>query len=178
MIASDLRPELGKPYYVAVSVKIADGKASGVTFYLKDLSDPKAELQTASAEHGVTADYRAHAALTIGGRDRNADHRWHGLIDDVRISDAALTADELLIGKQPDDKHTVGYWRFEKDNFLADASSAKNEIQPLGASTAQGRLPRVRRPGRLLPRAAELERVFVRRLMSWFNRWASVPCGS
>jgi hypothetical protein len=141
VIASDLRPELNKPYYVAVSVKIADGTSSGITFYLQDLSDSKANLQTASAEHGVTADYRAHAALTIGGRDRNPEHRWHGLIDDVRISAATLSADELLIGKLPNDKHTVGHWRFEKENFLADASPAKNDIQPLGASTPKGDSP-------------------------------------
>ncbi|MEQ8784699.1 MAG: DUF1549 domain-containing protein [Pirellulaceae bacterium] len=136
VIASNLRPELNKPYYVAVSVRIGEKSESGVTFYLKDLSDVDAPLQTASAAHEVTRDYRSDADLTIGGRDGSPTHRWDGLIDELKISTAALPRDELLIGKSPSDEQTVGRWTFDKDNFFADASPAKNHLAPLVESSS------------------------------------------
>jgi hypothetical protein len=131
VIASNLRPELGKPYYVAVSVRLGDKKESGVTFYLKDLSDPDAPLQSSGAAHQVTRDYRSHVDLAVGGRDGSPTHRWHGLIDEVKISSTAIPPEELLIGEKPNNKQAVGHWKFETENFFADASPAGNDLAPL-----------------------------------------------
>jgi hypothetical protein len=131
VVASNLRPELNKPYYAAVSVKIAETGESGVTFYLKELSSPDAPLQTANVAHKVTAHYRSNSALTIGGRDNSPRHIWDGLIDDVRLSTAALARDELLIHNVANTDKIVGFWRFdETPGFEKDASGKGNDIKP------------------------------------------------
>lgn len=142
VIASDLRPELNKPYYVAVSVRIADSRPSGITFYLKDLSDPNLPLQTAQVAHRVTGHHRSSAALMIGGRDGSAGHQWDGLIDDVRISDSAREESELLIHDSQIDQATVGFWRFESEpGFYRDASSRANHLTRASASPTDGKDP-------------------------------------
>ena len=129
VIASGLRPELNKPYYVAVSVRIDDTSPSGVTFYLKDLSDPDSTMQTAQVAHRVVGHYRSQAALMIGGRDGSARHQWDGLIDDVRVSDVAREESQLLIHDPAVDQHTVAFWRFEPvPGFHQDASPQENHL--------------------------------------------------
>ncbi len=136
VIASNLRPELNKPYYAAVSVKIADTGESGVTFYLKDLSTPAAPLQTANVVHKVTGQFRSTNALTIGGRDSSPRHIWDGLLDDVRLSTAALARDELLIHNANITDKVVGFWRFnEPPEFDKDASAKGNDIKPTTQTT-------------------------------------------
>ena len=99
VIASNLRPQLNKPYYVAVSVRVKDRSKTGITFYMKDLSSKDTPLQTAQVEHQVSGNYRANLPIVIGGRHRQTRHRWDGLIDELRISSKALKADELLINQ-------------------------------------------------------------------------------
>ena len=142
VIASDLRPELNKPYYVAVSVRIADTSPSGITFYLKDLSDPNSPLQTAQVAHRVTGHHRSSAALMIGGRDGSALHQWDGLIDDVRVSDSAREESELLIHDSQTDQATVGFWHFESEpGFYQDASLRANHLTRASASPADRKAP-------------------------------------
>ena len=143
VIASDLRPELNKPYYVAVSVRITDTSPSGITFYLKDLSDPDSPLQTARVAHQVTGHHRSSAALMIGGRDGSSRHQWDGLIDEVRISDSARPEQELLIHDSQVDQATVGFWRFESEpGFFQDASPRANHLTRASASPADREDPR------------------------------------
>ncbi|MCH5375092.1 MAG: DUF1553 domain-containing protein, partial [Planctomycetes bacterium] len=140
VIPSNLRPELNKPYFVAVSVRIADARESGVTFYLRDLSDPAAELQVARVTHRVTGKYRSSAALVIGGRDGSSRHIWDGLVDDVRLSDTARDAADLLLENPTADEHAVGFWRFETSpGFFRDASGRENHLSPAAASPGMPR---------------------------------------
>ena len=56
VIASNLRLELHKVYYVAVAVDLRDTSERGVTFWLKDVGDMDAPLRTAqrrSQRHGA-----------------------------------------------------------------------------------------------------------------------------
>jgi hypothetical protein len=144
VVASNLRPELNRPYYVAVVVDIDNQTPSGTVFYLKDLSDPKSKLQTAAVKHTVKGDYFPKERLVIGGRDVSSHHRWNGLIDNVRISRAALTSKELLIaGGQGRD--VVAEWKFDnEENPGADASvsqldlkSPKNNSRPTRSGIAR-----------------------------------------
>jgi len=124
VIASNLRPELKKTYYVAVSLKVSDTSLAGATFYLKDLSDPKAVLQTANVAHKVAGNFRPKSALTIGGRDESKSHIWHGTIDDVRLSSATLPEHWLLPNTpRASTDETVGLWRFEPANPLANTAA-------------------------------------------------------
>lgn len=128
VISSDLRPELNKPYYVAVSVRAQDKTADGVRFWMKDLSQPDAPLQTARAAHFVTGEYRGNWNVVVGGRHGQTRHKWDGLIDDVRISAAALTEKELLIhGGRP--SAVVAHWMFEEQpGFFTDASGRGHHL--------------------------------------------------
>jgi hypothetical protein len=88
VVASNLRLELNRPYYVAVSVRLKDATASGITFALKDLSIQESALQTASVEHKVMSRIRPKHKLEVGGR--SGHHHWDGLISGVRLHKGAL----------------------------------------------------------------------------------------
>jgi hypothetical protein len=136
VLASGLHLELNKPYYVACSVRIADTSQAGVTFYLHDLTDDK-PTASVGVVHQVTGHYRAPLDLVIGGRDKAGSSGWDGLIDDVRLTAAALEPSELLINGYKPHPKTVGYWRFENDpGFYADASPAGNHLLPSSGKQA------------------------------------------
>ena len=63
--ASDLKVPLQTPVYLAASVSASatsESPTTGkVTFYMKDLSDPKAELQTVTVDHRVIESFRFRA---------------------------------------------------------------------------------------------------------------------
>ena len=131
VIASNLRPELNKPYYVAVAVKLDDLSDGGTTFYLKDLSDPKAKLTAAFVPHAKNNHYANKLPIWIGGRAGSKSHRWDGAIGEVRISNTALDRADLTLYKDAPRKDTVGYWKLEDGkDFYADASSRNNGIKP------------------------------------------------
>ena len=130
VITSNLRPELNRPYYVAVSVRIDDGSEGGTTFYMKDLSDPKAKLTAAFVAHKKNRHYASKLPVLIGGRASSSTHRWDGAIDDVRISNAALERADLTIYDDAARMDTVGFWRFEEmPGFYADSSKRGNDIR-------------------------------------------------
>jgi hypothetical protein len=131
VVASDLRLELHKTHYVSAVVKIGETGEGGVTFYMQDLSDPEAPLRTAGVRHKVTGGVRSKSAFMIGGRDGQKSHGWDGLIDEIRLSRAALPKEQLLLveGAPPPEK-IVGHWTFEADpGFFKEAG---NRVKPLG----------------------------------------------
>ncbi len=130
-VFSGLRIELGKPYFVAVSVKLDDPGEPGVTFYAKDLSNDDEPIQVANVAHRVTAGIRSQAPLRLGARADDTRNLFDGLLDDVRLSDAALPAEQLLLTTAASTEHTVGYWKFEKDpGVYADSSPRHADIAP------------------------------------------------
>jgi hypothetical protein len=124
VVPSGIHLELGKPYFVAASIKIDDTSESGITFYVKELFGD-AKLHTVSAKHNVVLDFRPQHALTIGGRAIAGKHTWDGLIDSVRITNKALALEELSISMESPapDQHTAGLWRFESE-------PNKNDLRP------------------------------------------------
>jgi hypothetical protein len=130
-VFSGLRIELGKPYFVAVSVKLDDPGEQGMTFYAKDLSNDDEPMQVANVAHRVTAGIRSNAPLRLGARADDAKNLFDGLIDDVRLSNAPLPAEQLLLTSAAITEHTVGYWKFEKDpGVYADSSPRHADIAP------------------------------------------------
>jgi hypothetical protein len=135
-IFSSLHLEIGKPYYVAVSVSLAD-RQNGITFYAKDLSNDDLPLQTATLAHTTVAGIRSDADFTLGARGHATDARsaasnvWDGIIDDVRLSRAALPAEALLLNSgQQIHEATVGYWKFETTSGVyKDSSPRGNDIE-------------------------------------------------
>ncbi len=130
-IFSGLSVEPGKPYFIAVAIKLADTAESGITFYVKDMTNDDEPMIAANVPHTTTANIRGTAPLTIGGRSGEAKHLWDGVIDDMRLSNAALAKEELLVTKEGASEQTRGYWRFEPTpGVFKDSSSFAHDIEP------------------------------------------------
>ena len=130
-VFSGLTIEPGRPYFVAVSVKLADTGETGVTFYSKDLSNDDEPMQVANVAHKITAGIRSTAPLRIGARGDDAKHLFDGLIDDVRLSTVPLASEQLLLTSAATTETTAGYWKFENDpGVYKDSSQRHADIVP------------------------------------------------
>ena len=104
VVASDLRFPLNKPVYIAAAISAEpspDDQTKGtVTFYLKDLSDSKAPLQTQTVAHEIVGGVSAEEGIKmlIGGRDQ-AGHLWDGQLARLVVSKGTLQAKELIINE-------------------------------------------------------------------------------
>ncbi|TWT60704.1 DUF1549 domain-containing protein [Rubinisphaera italica] len=128
---SDHQLEFNKPYYAAVSVKMATSDTPGkTTFHLKDLSNDEAPLSTIEFPNPLVSMVSNHDPLTIGS-GRGGD-RFDGLIDDIRLSNVALPNEELLYDSEEFTSSTIGYWQFEPNPGLL------KESRPDGLSIVLG----------------------------------------
>lgn len=103
VVASDLRLPLQKPVYLAASVSArpTDGDATSgkINFYLKDLSNPKAELQTSEVVHSIVGGFPKQTMKSLIGGRVGSGHLWDGQLARLRISDGHLEPGQLLINK-------------------------------------------------------------------------------
>ena len=128
-VFSGLHIELGKTYFIAVSVKLDDATEKGITFYAKDLSNDDEPLQAVNSSHQITSGIAPAGSFVLGGRGTQKDHLFDGLIDDVRLSNAALRPEQLLFTSAASAENTVGYWKFETDpGPFKDSSSRARDI--------------------------------------------------
>ncbi len=128
-VFSGLRVELGKPYFVAVSVRLSETGEQGITFYTKDLTNDDEPLQSATIPHRVTSGIRSTVPLQIGARSATGGNLFDGLIDDVRISNVVLPPERLLLNNAAISANTLGYWKFENDpGVYKDSSSHGADI--------------------------------------------------
>jgi hypothetical protein len=100
-VPSGLRIPLNKPFYVAASIDPhpAEGHQFGstITFYARDLSDPKAEMQTVTVHSQVCGDWiNDKRALYIGGRDMDHKSLWDGAIARVALRNGVLDPEKLM----------------------------------------------------------------------------------
>ena len=80
--------------------------------------------------------------MTIGGRGPKGGAGFDGLLDDLRLSDAALDVSQLLFTREGTNKNTVGYWQFEtKPGVYRDASGRGCDIKASAAAPNQPRDP-------------------------------------
>jgi len=125
VVASDLRFPLNVPVYLAAAVSAypteKDGTEGKVTFYLKDLSDPDAPLQTSTVSHGVVKGLEAadQVKALLGGRDQRG-HLWDGQLARFTVSPGALTEEQLLISGKPVAERIVDF-TFSGENGEAPA---------------------------------------------------------
>ena len=97
---------------------------------MKDLSNDDEPLLTATVEHDLTGGWTNQTPLTIGARSGPRPQSFHGAIDDVRLSGAALPAARMLFTSESVSDTTLGYWRFEaKPDVFADASGHGHALQ-------------------------------------------------
>jgi autotransporter-associated beta strand protein len=86
-------------YYVASAFTPTNTSASGITFYVKDLS-AGSTLQASSRTHTQTSITNASTAFAIGNRN-DRGNGWDGVLDEVRLTTRALSASELLVNQIP-----------------------------------------------------------------------------
>ena len=113
IVFSGLHIAQDTPYFVGVSVRLNDPSEQGITFYAKDLTDSDDPLHKVQVMHAVTAGVGAAVPLVIGGTLKGGEAAFDGLIDDVRLSDGSLAADDLLLSNPNVRVNTMGYWKFE-----------------------------------------------------------------
>lgn len=116
VVASGLTYPLGKPVYLAAAISATpspDNPTSGyVKFYLQDLSDPNAKLQTATVETSVVSQIQNPALKIIaGGRDA-VGHLWDGQLARLTVSHGALPQEQLLIGADFANSKRILDWTF------------------------------------------------------------------
>lgn len=105
VVPSGLRVPLGKPVYLAAAISARPSKedlAKGsVTFYLKDLSDPAAPLQSETVAHQVVGglSVKEGVATLLGGRAQSG-HHWDGQLARISVSEGALKKEQLLVSPQ------------------------------------------------------------------------------
>jgi hypothetical protein len=137
-IFSDLSVQMNKPYFIGAAFTPATTNAPGkVLFALKDLSNDDEPLLTATVEHDVTGDLSNAVPLTIGARSGGERQSFHGMIDDVRLSNAALPTEKMLWSSESSTASTLGYWKFEaKPDVFEDSSGHGRSLhRPAGPVT-------------------------------------------
>ncbi|MEM7697681.1 MAG: DUF1549 and DUF1553 domain-containing protein, partial [Verrucomicrobiota bacterium] len=100
VVASNLRVPLNRPVYLAAAIRTtptSDGAIGGeITFYLKDLSEKNAELQTATIPHSIASlGDLSQIEPTLGGR-RTGRHFWDGSVARLRWSPGLLPKTKLI----------------------------------------------------------------------------------
>ena len=102
VVASNLRFPLLKPVYLAASIRavpgIDDVTKGEITFFLKDLSDPDAPLQTRTVSHQIVGGLKTGEDVLslIGGRHTHS-HLWDGQLARLVISPKTLKSNQLLV---------------------------------------------------------------------------------
>lgn len=116
VVASNLRVPKDTPVYLAASISAVpsngDPTKGSVTFYLKDLSDPKAKLQTVTVPHQVVGglDPKASTKLLVGGRDQKG-HQWDGQL--ARLALRPGTSQEIVTPfAHPGETTPLVDWKF------------------------------------------------------------------
>ncbi len=122
---SDQHVELHVPYFAAVSVTPAlSGPDSGTaTFYLKNLANDDDLMQVAIIPHSISSDFTNPVPLSLGFRTGAEDSFFDGLLDDIRLSSAALPMEQLLLTSEKPSPQTEGFWRFEPVPGIFEDSS-------------------------------------------------------
>lgn len=120
VVASGLRFPLNKPVYLAAAISATTSKqdptAGYVTFYMKDLSDPNAEVQTSTVATSIVSHIQNPSfKITAGGRDAKG-HLWDGQFARLTISKGALERQQLLIGEQPEKAERILDWTFNEND--------------------------------------------------------------
>ncbi len=128
-IFSGLHIDIGKPYFIAVTVDLDNATEKGITFYAKDLTNDDEPMQSVQIAHTVTSGIANESPLVIGGLGAGNGNQFDGLIDDMRLSDTALKSEELLFTSPSPGDHTMGYWKFEATpNPYTDSSGHGHDI--------------------------------------------------
>ncbi|MEM7014218.1 MAG: DUF1549 and DUF1553 domain-containing protein, partial [Verrucomicrobiota bacterium] len=129
VVASDLRVPLQTPVYLAATVSARDTaggpKKGTVTFYMKDLSKPDAELQTVTVDHPVISQLQTpDVRVLLSGREGNG-HLWDGQLARLSVSQSVLEPEQLLVGSKAGDAPRLFDFKFAGKDGETPAPGSK-----------------------------------------------------
>ncbi len=138
-IFSDLTVQLNKPYFIAAAFTPASANAPGKVFFaLKDLANTDEPMLSATVGHDLSGDFSNAIPLTIGGCSGKIPQSFHGMIDDVRLSNVALPLEKMLHGSEVVTDSTLGYWKFEaRPDVFEDTSGHARSLHRPSTSAAK-----------------------------------------
>ena len=130
VVASNLRPELDKPYLVAVTVEQTDDGKGKARFYLRPLDAKYGKLETAEVVFKSAAGITGKFPVVLGGRHKQSRHKWDGKLDQFALFSDRLSSDtiESLFADQLNSvpvrqQSPIAAWDFDNDkNPVADTS--------------------------------------------------------
>ncbi len=129
IVFSDQHIEFNTPYYAAVSFHVTGERVGSIDFFLKDLSNDDEQLGKITKQHQTVEVHDNRLALAIGRMVQNKNSLFDGLIDEVRLSSAALDVPSLLYTQESITEQTLGYWRFDPvPGMFEDSSSHQYDI--------------------------------------------------
>ena len=136
VVASGLRPELDKPYLVAVTVEQAENEKGIARFFLQPLDTRVGKLETAEVAFKSAAGIAGKVPVVLGGRHKQSRHRWDGKLDQFALFSKALSSEtiESLFADQLGAAAVrplapVAAWDFDNEkNPVADASSHGHDL--------------------------------------------------
>ena len=128
---SELRINLEKPYYLAVTVQLADPEKCAVIFYAKDLADVDRPLLSSRVPIAIRSGIANTAPLGIGRSAVPRSAGFDGLIEEVRFTDGCLSPTELLYSGNDAHPKAIGHWRFEPaTGVFCDSTPHRFDIRP------------------------------------------------
>ncbi|HIE99830.1 MAG TPA: DUF1553 domain-containing protein [Fuerstia sp.] len=136
VVASNLRPELDKPYLVAVTVEQTDDGKGKATFFLKPLDAKYGKLETAEVVFKSAAGISGEYPVVLGGRHKQSRHKWDGQLDQIALFSTQLKTDaiKLLFADQlrsvaVKQQSPVAAWDFDThNNSIADSSAHGHDL--------------------------------------------------
>ena len=97
VVASNLRVPLNRPVFLAVVIDPRPNGKGTVSFYLKDLSEGEALLESAVIEHNIVGSILSDdLPVMVGGRDSGSPHLWRGQIARLGVIPSVVRLDELF----------------------------------------------------------------------------------
>ena len=132
VIPSNLHLELNQPYFVAVSVDLADRSENGITFFLRKLGKNNSTSQKAHVPHEVTRFIQTGQPLRLGRR--GDAHRWDGLIADFKLSAATLSEHDIASETH---RNPVLHWQFRNATAIGQDISGQNNHAVVDHDTHQ-----------------------------------------
>ncbi len=98
VVASNLRVPLGVPVYLAAAIETHPEGRGTVTFWMKDLSDPEAKLESVEVPHNLAeAIQDPGTKLTVGGRVDSTQHSWDGQLAKLTLREPGVLEGSPLI---------------------------------------------------------------------------------
>ena len=132
VVASNLRVPLGKPVYLAATVKTDPQGKSVAHFYMKDLSEKDSQLETATVDFTVANRLQdPDTPVFVGGRNQTG-HLWDGQLARLVYTEQPLTQENLLVSSPEAPPARLVDWKFDaiKDGLPHESSAWYRRTPP------------------------------------------------